>query len=330
MSTLTVSTLAALTAAITPSFAGGTIILKDGAYGALTLTNKNPSTSIRIVAENPDKAHFTKITLTGCSNLIFENLAVWPLTQVVKTSTPKFGISGNGATHHIQVIGGKIRGRFDSDNFPKWTKADWTNWAQGGIQFAGQYNTVDGVKMVGVHFGVSFTGKFNTVKNTSVFGFSGDSFRLNNDDCTLENSAATDPVQIDANHCDGVQSFGKLVNGKYTLVKNLRIVNNQFIESTVNQNNPLRAKMQGIGLHNPPYANATILNNVVESTAFTGISVKGCATANVSGNIVRNASKIAGANYPSFDVTGSNLTVNNNTAPRFISSFNPTNVVKSF
>ncbi|MGL4281096.1 MAG: hypothetical protein ACRCS0_12060, partial [Albidovulum sp.] len=94
----------------------------------------------------------------------------------------------------------------------------------------------------------------------------------------------TDAMQIDGNHSDGFQSF-KI---KATL-NGLVIKDNVFVEWTVRRDNPLRAKMQGIGLHNGPYMNVVIRDNSVEASSPNGIHLNAVKNVEVTGNRVRNS-----------------------------------------
>lgn len=289
-----------------------TIVLA-GEFSSVELQGIRPEQPVTITSVSSGGAHFEGLRLEDCANLILSNLTFWPLSPVQRKRGNQYLLTAFPNCSHIEVSGCTFRGRIDSDNHPRWTLADWNAGKIGGVLLRGPNSVIRNCTAVGVQFGYGVTGRNSEIFGNSVFGFSGDGLRATEDNCVIVDNRVTDAMQIDDNHSDGLQAFktSGLLNG-------IVVKDNTIIEWTVRPDNPLRARVQGIGFHNGPYANVVIRDNAVSTRAPNGIHLNAVYNLEVTGNRLRNADGKRGK-APWIRVNGCSgrMVVENNEAEQF-------------
>lgn len=260
------------------------IILVSGKFGEVRLQGVRPEGGVTVAAAAPGAAHFERLLLDDCANLSFSGLNFWPLSPVPQSRNKQYLFTALPNCPRIEVARSLFRGRQDSDNHPRWTLADWNAGKIGGVLLRGPNSVIRNNAAIGVQFGYGVLGQSSEVFANTVFGFSGDGLRVTADNCVAIGNRITDAMLIDKNHSDGLQAFktGGLLNG--VVVKD-----NMFVEWTVRPDNPLRAKMQGIGFHNGPYANVVIRENAISTTSANAIHMNAVQNVEVTGNRALNA-----------------------------------------
>ncbi|MGB3177551.1 MAG: hypothetical protein WBH14_08200 [Albidovulum sp.] len=292
---------------------GRDTIVVEGFFGAVALADVRVPGGVTIAAASQG-AHFERIEIQNCANLTLSGLSCWPLSPVPKTKAKKYLISADESSSQIEVTGSLFRGRKDSDNHVSWNKADWNAAKIGAVFLRGPRGVIRNNSAIGVNFGYNVTGPSSEIFENSIFGFSGDALRVSADNCVVMGNRVTDAVQIDQNHADAFQAFktSGLLNG-------LVVKDNVILEWTVRADNPLRAKLQGISLHNGPYAHVVIRDNSVSCTSPNGIRVNGSTDVEVTGNRVRHADGLRGTRIPGIRLTNcsGNILVQSNEAEKF-------------
>lgn len=283
MATHPAETVRDLEQALRKAAPGDTVAL-NGSFGEVRLSGIRPEGRVTVRAAGPGTAHLERMVLGDCANLAFSGLTMWPLSPVPRTKGKPYLIHAHPDCAGIDVSDCLFRGRADSDGHAAWTLADWNEARIGAALLRGPRSVIRNNAATGVYFGFGVAGRSSEIFGNLVFGFAGDAFRATDDNCVVIGNRATDAMQIDENHSDGVQSFKTraLLNG-------LVIKDNVLLEWTVRPDNPLRARMQGIGLHNGPYANVVVRGNKVASTSHNGIHLNQVENFEVTGNRVRNA-----------------------------------------
>lgn len=289
------------------------IVELNGAFGAVRLDGYRPEGRVTIRAAKPGAAHFESLLLSGCANLGFEGLSFWPLSPVPESRANPYLVTAYPDSTGIEISDCLFRGRADSDNHARWSQADWTAAKIGAAFLRGERSVIRNSAAIGVYFGYGVSGRNSEIFGNLVFGFSGDGLRVTDDNCVVIGNRITDAMQIDGNHSDGFQAFKvkALLNG-------LVIKDNVLLEWTVRPDNPLRAKMQGISLHNGPYANVVVRDNMVETSAANGIRLNAVRDVEVAGNRVRNANGPNGRHpWISLENCSGRMLVENNEAEQF-------------
>ncbi|MFZ1725427.1 MAG: right-handed parallel beta-helix repeat-containing protein [Albidovulum sp.] len=192
-----------------------------------------------------------------------------------------------------------VRGEATAGNYMSWPLTMWRANKRSGFQVDGNQISVVGNRLTGVQMGILTLGNNALVEKNIIDGFSGDGMRALGDNSIVRGNKIQNCFKIDANHDDGFQSFSRSAAGKsgQGVVMNLTLEDNKIFEWASSTTNPLRCKLQGIGMFDGMYDGVTIRNNVISVSAYHGISIAGALNTVITNNTVINASGVA-ANYP--------------------------------
>ena len=270
---------------------GDTLLLKDGAYGSVTIKiNAAFDVPVTIMSQNGKAAQFDRILLSlDTRNLILRNLSVWPRNP--SSIGPHSLIRAYSTTSDITLVGLDVRSEEGAGDYMKWDAAKWNVRKFNGIMLQGPRSLVTGSRLTGIYHGI-LVGEDSQIIDNIIDGFNGDGMRAFSRSVVRGNKVVN-CVKTDDNHDDGFQSFA--TNAKS--VTDLVIDSNIIIEWTGKDDYPLRCTMQGIGLFDGFYDNLTIVNNVVSNTHAHGISVYGARGAKIFNNTVVNTLGLTGK-YP--------------------------------
>ncbi len=304
-------------AALEAAKGGDIILLNDGAYGALRLRNVMFDLPVLIQSLNGKNAHFDFIWIDGESrNLSFRNLSVWEDTDA--TTQYQSLVQSGADTAWLTFEGLDIRGRgAEADSYLTWTADEWRE-AQSAVLLRGDDSLVRDCLIRGVGMGIALSGDRSEAVGNFIEGFAGDGLRAIGDFNRLVGNFVMNNVVVDENHDDGIQSWA--TEGA---VRALVIEGNRIFEWTGPEAHPLRGPLQGIGLFDGFFDGLTIRNNLVEVSAWHGISVYGGRGVDIVNNtVVPRASE--GASLPWIGVfahkngvEARDVRVANNVAPRF-------------
>lgn len=259
----------------------GETLTLAGQFGAVAIAGIRMRRGVTLTAAEPGAAHFERIKITDCAGLTLEGLQCWPKSPVPRSRAKPYLITAFPNCSGIEVSNCLFRGRADSDGHAAWNLEDWRQAKIGAVLLRGAKSVIRSCAAIGVNFGFGVGGPNSEIYGNLVFGFSGDGLRVTEDNCVVIGNRVTDAMQIDGNHSDGFQAFktSGLLNG-------LVVKDNVLIEWTVKPDNPLRAKMQGLSLHDGPYANVVVRGNVIACSTWNGIRLNGVRDLEVTGNRV--------------------------------------------
>ncbi len=292
---------------------GDTLLLKDGAYGAITIkANAAFDAPVTIMSQNAKAAQFDSVLLAQATrNLVLRNLSIWPRDPAVGAA---YLIRSYDTTSGITLDGLDIRSELDAAAYMKWDAAKWEARKFSGVLLEGPRSLVTGSKLTGVDHGIMVADDSQIINNV-VEGFDGDAMRAFSRS-TVRNNRILNCVATDENHDDGFQSF----QSDGVPVTDLVVDSNVIIEWVGSQDHPLRCSLQGIGLFDGPYDNLTVVNNLISVSHYHGISACGARGARIINNTVVNIRGLVGTApwieiYPRKDGTPStDVLVANNVA----------------
>ena len=292
---------------------GDTLLLKDGAYGAITIkANAAFDAPVTIMSQNAKAAQFDSVLLAQATrNLVLRNLSIWPRDPAVGAD---YLIRSYDTTSDITLDGLDIRSELDAAAYMQWDAAKWEARKFSGVLLEGPRSLVTGSKLTGVDHGIMVADDSQIINNV-VEGFNGDGMRAFSRS-TVRNNRILNCVATDENHDDGFQSF----QSDGVPVTDLVVDSNVIIEWVGSQDHPLRCSLQGIGLFDGPYDNLTVVNNLISVSQYHGISAYGARGARIINNTVVNIRGLVGTApwieiYPRKDGTPStDVLVANNVA----------------
>jgi hypothetical protein len=260
---------------------GDTLLLKDGAYGAVEIkANATFDVPVIIMSKNGKAAQFDSILLAqDTRNITLRNLSIWPRNPAISSA---YLIRSYTTVSNITVDSLDIRSEETAADFMTWGAEKWQARKFHGIVLEGKGNLAIRNKVVGIYDGI-FVGEHSQIIDNIVDGFNGDGLRAISH-TTVRGNKVMNCVKTDDNHDDGFQSFAS--NGGS--ISDLVLDRNVIIEWTGAANHPLRCTLQGIGLFGGPYVNLTVVNNVISVAHSHGISIYGAKGALVVNNTVVN------------------------------------------
>lgn len=260
---------------------GDTLLLKDGAYGPVAIkVNAVFDVPLTIMSQNAKAAHFDSILLSGSTrNLILRNLSVWPRNPATGAD---YLVRAYNTSSDITLDGLDIRSGEDAGNYMSWDATTWESRKYSGILLQSPRSRVINSKLTGIRHGILVEDDSQIINNI-VAGYNGDGLRAFSRSIVRGNRVI-DCVKTDTNHPDGFQSFSR----NEVPVTDLLIDSNVIIEWTGAASHPVRCSLQGIGLFRGFYDNLVIVNNLVVTSHYHGISVYGARGAKLLNNTVVN------------------------------------------
>lgn len=264
---------------------GDTILLMDGTHGMLKI-NKSFDSMVTIRSQNGRNAHIEAARFGAPSQFItLENLRVWrtgPEWQAYLVQAVK-------GTGRLQFENLEMRSREDANKHWDWPAARWLKVSGYGFDLRGGGYIVRNNTITGVRVGIG-AGYNSLVENNVVDGFCGDGLK-GVGKSVFRNNLVKNRFKVDKFHADGFQAHTK------TVIKDLTLDSNTFIEWAHPEKHPLRGYMQGIGMFDGFYEDLVIQNNVIVVRASHGIAVYGTRRGKVLNNTVVSASGQPGK-YP--------------------------------
>lgn len=256
---------------------GDTILLMDGTHGMLKI-NKSFDTMITIRSQNGQNAHIEGADFTEpAKNIRLQSLKVWR----TGAEWNAFLIKAMKGARQLEFDGLDVRSRQDATNYLKWPASRWLAVTGFGFDLRGSGYIVRNNTITGVRVGIS--GGYNSlIENNVVDGFCGDGMK-GVGRSIFRNNLVKNRIKVDGFHSDGFQAHTS------TVIKDLTLDSNTFIEWAHSQSHPLRGYMQGIGMFDGFYEDLVIQNNVIVARASHGIAVYGTRRGKVVNNTVVSA-----------------------------------------
>jgi hypothetical protein len=272
--------------------AGDRIFLQAGYHGPLVVRGYRFTAPVLIAPAPGEVAHVDSILIDQSANFVFKDLKVWPSganptnTQVIRSYSNSSDLAFSGLD---------VRSTPNAPGYMSWSQATWTANKRSGMVLQGARITVQNTRITGVTNGILLSGASGLIEGNIVDGFAADGMRALGDNSIVRNNKVQNCINIDATHKDGFQAFSMGPKGPGTgVLKNLVIENNKIIEWASQQTNPLRCKLQGIGMFDGIYDGLRIENNIVVVSAYHGINVSGALNADIRQNTVVNPNGLAG------------------------------------
>ena len=269
---------------------GDRILLKDGPHGTLLLRNAAFDAQVTIMSQTGSRAQIDSALIDNASrNIRLFQLSVWPTDP---SNGPRWLVLAMPDTSDIVVERLTIRSeRGEATKFASWDAAMWEARKFSGIRLDGPRSTAVRNNLMGIAFGITLRGNDSQAISNTINFYNGDGLRGLGNNNVFRWNRVFNCIKTDHNHADGFQSFA----GASGSVAGLVLDSNIIIEWTLaERNHPLRCRLQGVGLFDGFYDNLTIINNLVATTQYHGISVYGARGAVIVNNTVVHAEGLTG------------------------------------
>ncbi len=168
-----------------------------------------------------------------------------------------------------------------------WTKEQWDTLSCDGTLLPGNGMIARNNYFKNVNFGISVTGDSCLVEGNIVENFAGDGLRGLGDYCTFQYNIVKNCYAVNANHDDGFQSWSVGDSGDVgTGVVRGVVLRGNTILNYEDPNQPFRGTLQGIGCFDGMFEDWLIVNNVIMTDHWHGITLSGATGCVIINNTV--------------------------------------------
>jgi parallel beta-helix repeat protein len=250
--------------------AGDIVYLRSGDHGPITLSANN-SDFITIAADTGATPAIGSVTITG-SKWIVKGLTIQSLGSTLVNVK-------ESASNNI-IVGNHILSQKDVSS---WSQADWRSNASTAVAVRGQCTTVLDNNIENIKWGIFASADHELIQGNSINYIADDGMQVTASDITIRSNRLTNFQDIgDDNHADMIQAFNLSSN----VLHDITIDSNIGVNQT-DPNLPFpNTDTQGITEFDGQWSNYTVINNVVITNHWHGISIYGATNARLINNTV--------------------------------------------
>lgn len=269
-----------------PVKAGDTIYLRSGYHGEVHAVEYFNSDFITITNQAGHHPTMGRVEFRSGSRWMLEGVTISP--ELAPTYQPdtliRFDSHGyTGPISHCVLHDCVAYSVWDAST---WTLTDWNELACNGISVTGENIVVSGSSLKNVNFGISVTEAYCTIEDNVIENFSGDALRGLGDYCTFEHNTVMNCFDVNGNHDDGFQSWSVGPGGVGTGTVYGVVLRGNTIINTMDENQPFRGTLQGIGCFDGFFEDWIVENNVVIVDHWHGITLLGAINCRIVNNTV--------------------------------------------
>ncbi len=273
------------TAPIAP---GSIIYLMNGNYGDISIGKHVNSDFIAIVAAPNQTPVVHSLTVHASSKWVFQGLKIQRLADSYNNAV---NISTNASSGPVNDIIFDHNSVSSVDDTSGWSQADW---AEKGV-FRGIYTddgaltgqscmTITNNSIYNIRFGVALGIDKTLFSGNTINDFGDDGLDFAANDLVISHNVITNNHDVgDANHEDGMQGL----IGRHTTYSNVLIDSNKVIRQT-SSSLTFPTYLQGISAFDSNWANLTVINNIVITNVYHGLSFGSVHGGVIANNTVLN------------------------------------------
>jgi hypothetical protein len=264
------SSLSAVVGAAHTIKAGDTVYLRSGDHGSIAL-NGNNSDFITIAAADGATPVISSINISG-SKWIIKGLTIQSLGSTLVDIV-------SSASNNI-IVGNHILSQQDVSS---WTQADWRSNSSTAIWVKGPCTTVLDNNIENVKWGIFESADHELIQGNTINNIGDDGMQITASDIVIRNNRLTNFHDIgDGNHADMIQAWNTSNNVFHDITIDSNIGINQ-----ADPNLPFpNGDTQGITEFDGQWDGYNVINNVVVTSHWHGISIYGAMNAKLINNTV--------------------------------------------
>ena len=265
---------------------GDTIWLLSGYYGELFIQDYYNIGNITIAALDGHIPRFRSIHIQSGSSWNLKGMHVSPAFGTGKDPGCLIRIQSHGFRGPVSDITIEDCILFSAEDISKWTREDWNQLSNNGIDADGTRITIRNNKVKNVNFGISVTASHSLIENNIVENFAGDGLRGLGDYSIFQYNTVKNCYDVNDNHDDGFQSWSRTREGVGKgqvvgiVLRGNTIINYEDPDQT------FRGTLQGIGCFDGMFVDWIIENNVVMVDHWHGITLLGAENCRIVNNTV--------------------------------------------
>lgn len=256
---------------------GDTELLMTGNYGDVLINRVQNAGFVTIKAALNNKPILSSLTMMGSANWIVQGLWFRGLASAYDPFVMVSGSSNTGG-HDIIITGNNFSSQ---DNVSAWSQKDWlakARWeaidVDGGDVNSSRMKCVSVINnaIKNLRLGIAAFADDMVVSGNTVDNFSSDGIDFAGNNLVISKNKITNSVDIgDGTHPDAMQGQPGNGNPGVTVFNNILIDGNTVIAKT-RPNLKFPNELQGITAFDMDWSNVSIINNVVVTNNYHGLS----------------------------------------------------------
>ena len=267
-----------------PVGAGDTLVLESGYHGSVKIEGAYNKSDITIRAASGATPKLSRLLLRATEHWVIDGLVVSPSFADTYDNQTMISVDNHGWRGPSRDVTVKNCTLYSVDDASGWSKSDWDDRAANGIAAQGKDVTIEGNVVRNSNFAISASGDRARVAGNTVDGFAGDGLRGLGDDGVFEYNVVKNAYDVNKNHDDGFQSWSNGPDGVGSgQVTGIVLRGNLFINHE-DPSHPLRTSLQGIGCFDGMFVDWTIVNNVIVTDHWHGITLLGARDSRIVNN----------------------------------------------
>jgi hypothetical protein len=273
-----------------PVKAGDTIWLRSGYYGDVLIDSYYNMGNITIAAEPGATPELSSLHIRSSAHWTIRGLsfsAEYSPTYQRRTLVFLESHNWRGPVQDIVVEQCSLCSVADAS---RWTAADWDRLSCDGIDASGSRITLQDNYLLNVNFGICVWASDSYIGSNVVENFAGDGLRGLGNYCTFEYNTVKNSYKVNENHDDGFQSWSVGPGGVGTGEVVGVVLRGNTIISYVDPDQPHHGALQGIGCFDGTFVDWVVVNNVIITDHWHGITLLGARNCLVINNTVINRS----------------------------------------
>jgi hypothetical protein len=250
--------------------AGDIVYLRSGNHGSVTFSANN-SDFITIAPDTGATPVVSSVIIKG-SKWIIKGLTIQSLGSTLVDIR-------NSASNNV-IVGNYILSQQDVSS---WTQADWQKHSSTAVSIYGQCTTILDNNIKNIRWGVFASADHQLIQGNTIDNIADDGIQITASDITIRSNRLTNFQDIgDGNHADMIQAF----NLSSIVFHDITIDSNICINQT-DPNLPFpNTDTQGITEFDGQWNRYSVINNVVVTNHWHGISIYGATNASLINNTV--------------------------------------------
>lgn len=276
-----------------PVKAGDTLMLRTGYHGRIAISGYYNTADIVVMADSGQAPAAAGLSLRSSSHWIIKGLAISPSFINPYQNTTLIDVASHSWNGPVRECVIENCSGYSVPYTDAWDMAEWDTLSCNAVNLSGKRLTIRNCYFKNVNFGISVSDDSCLVEGNTIENFAGDGLRGLGDYDTFVGNTVKNCYAVNANHDDGFQSWSVGAGGVGTGVVKGIVLRGNLIINYVNESQPFRGTLQGIGCFDGMFEDWVIENNVIITDHWHGITLMGAINCRVVNNTVVDRNSVS-------------------------------------
>ncbi len=265
---------------------GDTLVLRTGYHGRIFSSEYYNQDYITIMAQKGQTPKIASLELRSGCKWIVRGVTVSPSFAPAYVKKTLIDFSSHSWTGPSRDCVAEACTAYSVIDASSWTMQQWDTVSCNAANVPGNKTVIRNCYFKNVNFGISVTGDSCLIENNVVENFAGDGLRGLGDYCIFQYNTVKNCCAVNANHDDGFQSWSVGDSGVGSGVVYGIVLRGNTIINYENPGQPFRGTLQGIGCFDGMFEGWLVVNNVIMTDHWHGITLSGATNCVIINNTV--------------------------------------------